>query len=152
MTGIQFHWLLLAGGADSRFSCKPSRSGTVELPGSKSLGYFGLLNKGQFQSIHMRLPWDWYTYAYMETIKINHPWIGKYTVRPMDPSWDSTLECFPTSWLADFFLPWPRNQIYTPVYRKNMSSAVPCYRAKLKTKNHKRSLELRSKLCVTALQ
>ena len=23
-------------------------------------------------------------FTYMKTIKINHPWIGKYTVRPMD--------------------------------------------------------------------
>ena len=68
---------------------------------------FGFLNKGQFQSIHMTLPWDWYTYAYMETIKINHPWIGKYT-SPMDPSWDSTSECFsvflPVGWLIFFTL------------------------------------------------
>ena len=26
-------------------------------------------------------------YTYMKTIKINHSWIGKYTVRPMGPSW-----------------------------------------------------------------
>ena len=24
-------------------------------------------------------------FTYMNTIKLNHPWIGKYTVRPMDP-------------------------------------------------------------------
>ena len=23
------------------------------------------------------------------TLKINHSWIGKYPVHPMDPSWDS---------------------------------------------------------------
>ena len=28
------------------------------------------------------------------TFKINHSWIGKYTVRRMDPSWDKTWQSF----------------------------------------------------------
>ena len=36
-------------------------------------------------------PWDWYIYLYKFTIKINHSWIGKYTVRPMDPKWNKQI-------------------------------------------------------------
>ena len=36
-----------------------------------------------------------YSYLLILPLKINHSWIGKYTVRPMDGSWDMAAEAAP---------------------------------------------------------
>ena len=39
-------------------------------------------------SLHTKDPWDWYI-SLLIYLKKTHLNVGKYTVRPMDPSWDA---------------------------------------------------------------
>ena len=56
--------------------------------------------------------------------------VGKYPVRPMDPSWEMAIHLstvfFPATMLMEKSLPWPRphDQVWTTVWGRSQGVAV----------------------------
>ena len=84
----------------------------------------GLAATRQFHHSHDGFPWDIGIYAYMNfSWSLWDQWIGKYTVRPMDPSWDFQVDFFLFSILVK--IPGSSDLVYKNSAKKNTKKTLP---------------------------